>query len=325
MSVVRNPRARLAIGLLLAAAMVWAAMALPATLADAQEARSGTDELATLINRARVSRGIPPLARSAELDAAAAAQSQDMVQNRFLDHQGSDGSTPQQRAERAGYRVPANSGWIVVELISAISAEPSGPLNWWLNESPEIHGKVLLNPRWREMGVGYARGGEYGNYWTVLVGCRPAVLPAVTFEGQTFRHTEACVPGAAAQPTVAPSAAPSPASAAAPEVAGVRVPGLRLSVDAARGGGATTVSWDNLPYASAMDWIGLYQPGARDTDYVTWLYVSCAGVPSVPRPSGSCSVPLPYGRTGVYEVRLFAANGFARLNTTTTTVTVTDP
>jgi uncharacterized protein YkwD len=72
------------------------------------------------------------------LDQAAQLHSVDMVQHDYLDHTGSDGSQPQQRAERAGYHAPANSGWIVVEA---------------------QHQKVLMNPRWREIGAGYAQRG----------------------------------------------------------------------------------------------------------------------------------------------------------------------
>src|SRR5689334_12105884 len=113
-----------------------------------------------------------------------------MVQHNYLDHTGSDGSEPQQRADAAGYHVPANSAWIVVEVISAISGEPQGPVDWWLND--DQHARVLLNPRWREIGAGYAQGGEYGNYWTALVGCRPGVLPTVSLDGVSYTHSEEC-------------------------------------------------------------------------------------------------------------------------------------
>ena len=45
--------------------------------------------------------GLTPLARSTELDTAATAHSADMVSHNYLDHEGSDGSTPQDRAVRA--------------------------------------------------------------------------------------------------------------------------------------------------------------------------------------------------------------------------------
>lgn len=70
------------------------------------------------------------------------------------------------------------------------------------------HQKVLMNPRWREIGVGYAQGGDYGNYWTALFGCRPGVLPTVALDGVTYTHTEECDdPNVAAEP--APTAQPN--------------------------------------------------------------------------------------------------------------------
>ena len=159
---------------------------------DTDLVRAQADGLAGLINRERVAEGLAPMARSVELDRAAQEHSRDMAENDFLEHEGSDGSIPQERAARAGYIVPADSGWLVVELISAISAQPDGPLNWWLYESPQTHGKHLRDARYREFGVGYASGGSYGNYWTLLVGCRPDVLPVIEFEGATYWLGEGC-------------------------------------------------------------------------------------------------------------------------------------
>jgi uncharacterized protein YkwD len=156
-----------------------------------------------MINRARISSGVDPVAVSPELDAAAKAHSVDMVQHDYLDHTGSDGSEPQQRAEAAGYHVPPQSGWIVVEVISAISADPGGPVNWWLSDRQ--HARVLLNPRWREVGAGYAQGGDYGNYWTADFGCRPGVLPNVSVDGVTYTQTEECGDPSVAPIVVAPT------------------------------------------------------------------------------------------------------------------------
>lgn len=187
---------RTARGFVLVAVSASLAFLQPA-MAVAQRAptsEGSTSELERLVNLARVQAGRLPLADAPELDAAAQAHSLDMVEHDYLDHVGSDGSQPQERAIQAGYEVPPDTGWIVVEVISAISADPAGPVSWWLNEDPAVHGKVLLDPRWREIGAGYARGGQYGNYWTVLVGCRPGVLPLVVFEGLSYQHTEQCNP-----------------------------------------------------------------------------------------------------------------------------------
>jgi len=119
---------------------------------SASDPKALTDDLVLRINRARIDAGFQPLARAPELDTAAQAHSTDMVAHNYLDHTGWDGSEPQQRAEQAGYKVPPQSGWIVVEVISAISGEPQGPVSWWLDEGVQ-HRPVLLNPRWRELGV----------------------------------------------------------------------------------------------------------------------------------------------------------------------------
>jgi hypothetical protein len=247
-----------------------------------------TEALGVLINRTRVDHGAKPLARSSELDIAAAAHSRDMVEHNYLDHPGSDGSTPQERADRAGYHVPAQSGWIVVEIISAISEDPAGPLDWWVNQSPDIHGKALLDPRWREMGVGYAAGGEYGNYWTVLFGCRPAVLPMVQLDGKLFETTEQCGDPLATTLTVTPR-----------EV---------------RAGSDFEVRWTSIGAPHERDWLGLYRPSDPDGAYLSWTYVSCAWLPLTPRPNGWCSMRIPADLpSGTYDVRLHADDGNQRL------------
>lgn len=245
---------------------------------QAQTSAAKTDQLGTLINRARVERGLLPLQRASELDLAAQRHSQDMVDKRYLEHEAPDGSTPEQRADAAGYRVPQQSGWIVVEVISAISGEPQGPLDWWLKESPDVHGKVLTDPRWREFGVGYATGGEFGNYWTVLVGCRPGVVPTVVFEGQSYAHTERCgeaMPSVTVQQTL---------------------------------GGGFEVRWSGIREPSERDWLGIYRAGTTDDrDYASWQYVSCGSAPLTARASGWCPVLVP---EGAFEVRLFSDDSF---------------
>lgn len=261
-----------------------------------KNAAAKKDELATLINRQRVAHGVQPLAQATELATAADAHSRDMVVHDYLDHAGSDGSTPQQRAEQAGYQVPPNSAWIVVEVISAISDEPRGPLDWWLNESPEVHGKVLLDPRWREIGVGYATGGEYGHYWTVLVGCRPRILPTVDVDGQTYTSHEACGDPTAIRPTLS---ATQPTTGAGAD--------HKADID---------VNWSGIASPSQRDWIGLFRAGDGDDTYRAWTYVSCSWLPLTPRATGWCSMRVPADLApGPYEVRLYADDGYTLLAT----------
>ena len=311
-----------------------------------QQTPAKVDELVDLINHERVAAGLLPLARSAELDQAAQAHSTDMVQYDYLDHTGSDGSQPQERANQAGYHVPPNSAWIVVEVISAISADPPGPVGWWMGD--DQHRKVLMNPRWREIGAGYARGGEYGNYWTALFGCRPGVLPTVSLDGVPYAHTEECgdpaaaaalVPTMQATPTLTsppaatrspatatpPVATLSPASPTPPAAAAQLLPtpnvlgtgstvSLSVNPTTAAAGSEVNVQWRGIDSPTNTDWIGLFRPGDPDTAWVTWQYVGCSQTPLDARPLGSCNLLLPQRlAAATYEVRLFSADSYRAL------------
>lgn len=150
------------------------------------------------LNEARVAAGLTPVAWSPELGAAAALHSADMAANDYLDHEALDGSTPRDRAARAGYQVPPGTGWLVVEAISAMPTVEAA-LGWLLSD--DLHRRVLLRPTWREVGIGYARGGSYGNYWTLDFGCRPNVLPVFAARGAdgalalTFTNEECAAAG----------------------------------------------------------------------------------------------------------------------------------
>ncbi|KNE56202.1 hypothetical protein AMAG_02037 [Allomyces macrogynus ATCC 38327] len=60
-------------------------------------------ELLTLVNQHRSSLGLKPLCLTAGLINSAIVHSQDMANKQFMDHAGSDGSTPFTRMEKAGY------------------------------------------------------------------------------------------------------------------------------------------------------------------------------------------------------------------------------
>lgn len=174
------------------------ALAAPA-LADNSSApaadafRPREDQLAIMVDRARTSAGVLPLARSTELDQAAIAHANDMVLSGDMDHDAPDGSTPSSRAADAGYQVPSGSAWLVVEVISARGDQPDDALGWWLSDA--LHRRVVLRSYWREMGIGYAPGGPYGRFWVMEFGCRPNVLPPVLLDGTLSIPDENCGSG----------------------------------------------------------------------------------------------------------------------------------
>ena len=100
------------------------------------------------------------------------------------------------RGRSAGYGAPANSAWLVLEVISARQTAEAAA-NWLLSD--RLHRGVLLRGYWREMGAAYVEGGPYGQFWVVEFGCRPNV-PASQAEptasgGVTLRlSNEECTP-----------------------------------------------------------------------------------------------------------------------------------
>jgi hypothetical protein len=169
---------------------------LPLTVV-AQQLSTPEQRIVQLINQARVAQGLGPLALTHELNAAAKLHAQDMANKGYMEHEGLDGSTPHSRALKQGYAAPANSAWLVLEVISARQTAEAAA-NWLLSD--RLHRGVLLRGYWREMGAAYVEGGPYGQFWVVEFGCRPNVLP-VTAEpaasgGVTLRlSNEECTPG----------------------------------------------------------------------------------------------------------------------------------
>ena len=81
-------------------------------------------------------------------------------------------------------------------------------------------------------------------------------------------------------------------------------------------GGTLTATWDRIAPSTSTDWIGLYQPGAANTAYIEWMYVSCSKTPGSPQSSGSCPFVVPASlASGVYELRLLANDSFTLLTT----------
>ncbi len=79
-------------------------------------------------------------------------------------------------------------------------------------------------------------------------------------------------------------------------------------------GSGVTVTWNGIAAPAAKDWIGLYTPGAGNTSFQSWMYVSCSQTPAAARPSGSCVYGLP-GISGTYELRLLSNDGFSSIAT----------
>ena len=174
--------------------LVWVIVALatpvvagaPAVYAQEPGSEPGADiitqdegyelEVIRLVNQERVSRGLHPLRRNSSLTNAARDHNRDMIDNNFFDHTGSNGSTPSERACSRGYEPYGWGACYVGENIGGGYSSPTSVFNGWMGS--QGHRDNMLNPDYREIGVGDTTGGTWGHYWTMNLGSQPKVLPA---------------------------------------------------------------------------------------------------------------------------------------------------
>ncbi len=148
---------------------------------------AGKAAVMALVNGARLSSGLTPLAVNPALETAAQKHSDDMAHKGFVDHTGSDGSTPVERISLAGY--PAwSSTRIWGELVYAGEKSFDEALHSILQD--EAQRRTLLTNRFREIGIGIATAtnsaGVQTTYWTLDFGSQPNVLPIFINDGVTL-------------------------------------------------------------------------------------------------------------------------------------------
>lgn len=116
-------------------------------------------EVLELTNAEREKYGLKPLVWNEALAELARAHSKDMAERNFFDHYNPDGESPFDRMKAAGIQYMA-----AAENVAAGQASPEAVMDSWMNS--QGHRANILNPKLEELGVGLARGGGYGIYWT---------------------------------------------------------------------------------------------------------------------------------------------------------------
>jgi uncharacterized protein YkwD len=132
----------------------------PSALAHMTPHPDFVDTVITLVNHERTAAGCPALAPNDTLIQVARAHSQDMAVHRFVEHTGSDGRSPAQRVQDAGYHYR-----IVAENVAAGRLTPESAVQGWM-ESAE-HRTNILNCELRDTGVGVVEAPDdptYGIY-----------------------------------------------------------------------------------------------------------------------------------------------------------------
>ncbi len=80
-----------------------------------------------------------------------------------------------------------------------------------------------------------------------------------------------------------------------------------------------TVSFSNMP-GNQKDWIGIYQDGANDTTYKSWLYLDGTKLGNTSKTTGTLSIPTTGLPAGTYDIRVYENNGYTKLVETTVTI-----
>ncbi len=160
------PHSRLVLALVAAFTLVFLV-----TRVGAQQ--SAANQLLARVNGERIAIGLPPLASSSELAAAAQRYSDDIAARRAVGHEGSDGSTPLERMAAAGY-AGFSSGIVGLEIVYA-GALSDQTLDWWMDSPDSL--EAALSAIFREIGIGFTQGADGLAYWALLFGARPNVLP----------------------------------------------------------------------------------------------------------------------------------------------------
>jgi uncharacterized protein YkwD len=137
---------------------------------------AATQQLICLINAERTDRGLRPLRGDGDLAQMARRHSADMVRRTYFSHVTPGGADLGDRVRAAGYG--SGRAWRAGEALgwgTGSRATPAALIDEWL-ASPE-HRHILLDPGYRELGVGVAAGaprsarsGLPGATYTVDVG-----------------------------------------------------------------------------------------------------------------------------------------------------------
>ncbi|MEI2666431.1 SafA/ExsA family spore coat assembly protein [Rossellomorea sp. LJF3] len=114
-----------------------------------------------LTNMERKKNGLPPLQADRNLSGVALYKSRDMRDAGYFSHRSPTYGTPEEMMKR--FHIAYSEA---CENIAAGQMSPEKVVRDWM-DSP-VHRKNILNKSYTHVGVGYAKGGTYGSYWTQL-------------------------------------------------------------------------------------------------------------------------------------------------------------
>jgi uncharacterized protein YkwD len=125
-------------------------------------ARTATHALQCLINGVRAQHGLRPVRAERHLSSAARRHAADMAAHHFFAHDSPTTGTMQSRVKRTGYLRSVREWWLGEALAwgSAGAGAPQAILRGLLDSPP--HRAILLDPAFRDVGVGVVHGAPTG-------------------------------------------------------------------------------------------------------------------------------------------------------------------
>ncbi|WP_245616348.1 CAP domain-containing protein [Deinococcus radiopugnans] len=173
-TLISNPSAYLDFSVTVAAASAPAPAPTPAPQPAPPVSGTTAQQVLQLVNQARTQArncgatsfaAAPALTLNAQLAQAAQGHASDMAAKSYFSHTSQDGRTFVQRISATGYAFRT-----IGENIAAGQSTAQQVVAGWLQS--EGHCRNIMNPSFRELGVGYAAGGSYGHYWVQDFGAR---------------------------------------------------------------------------------------------------------------------------------------------------------
>ncbi|OHR73497.1 hypothetical protein HMPREF3291_19045 [Bacillus sp. HMSC76G11] len=123
--------------------------------------QSMESEVVTLVNKERAKYGLKPLTANWEVARVARYKSEDMRDKNYFSHTSPTYGSPFDMMKSFGIQY-SYAG----ENIAAGQTTAQSVVTAWMNS--EGHRKNILSSNFKEIGVGYAKGGSYGHYWTQM-------------------------------------------------------------------------------------------------------------------------------------------------------------
>ncbi|MFY0760993.1 MULTISPECIES: SafA/ExsA family spore coat assembly protein [Metabacillus] len=123
--------------------------------------QSMESEVVTLVNQERAKYGLKPLTANWEVARVAKYKSEDMRDKNYFSHTSPTYGSPFDMMKSFGIQY-SYAG----ENIAAGQTTAKSVVTAWMNS--EGHRKNILSSNFKEIGVGYAKGGSYGHYWTQM-------------------------------------------------------------------------------------------------------------------------------------------------------------